>query len=374
MGEQSLQELKDRGKAALRDKDLDLAIESFSEVLKVSQDAETFLERARAYRKQKSSLLEAAEDAKHACRLDPTKAVAYVEQGKILYELEEYESAKKCFETALSLEPGKKLVQNWLGMCCVALGEKVPESSTEGDGEQQRLIKERVEDIQMERSSKVGPSRVKIDDEEYRKYWSAEKAPSAQVPVAKRFDHCWFQSPTGVEVDILAKNVNPETVHVEFSTDSVHVQVRNASLKQDEPEYSRRFDLFGQIDPTKSTYEVLKTKIEIKMRKKDTSVQWGSLEKSSEQSIVAAVPSLQPPITDQRRKGTKDWSKIEKQIAGEDEEEKDSNVLDFFQKLYAGADEDTRRAMMKSYQESGGTSLSTNWKDVSSKDFSKEND
>ena len=37
---------------------------------------------------------------------------------------------------------------------------------------------------------------------------------------------------------------------------------------------------------------------------------------------------------------------------------------DFFQKLYADADEDTRRAMMKSFSESGGTTLSTNWDEV----------
>ncbi|EXJ60828.1 hypothetical protein A1O7_04981 [Cladophialophora yegresii CBS 114405] len=36
----------------------------------------------------------------------------------------------------------------------------------------------------------------------------------------------------------------------------------------------------------------------------------------------------------------------------------------FFKKLYAGADDDTRRAMMKSFYESNGTALSTNWKDV----------
>ena len=32
--------------------------------------------------------------------------------------------------------------------------------------------------------------------------------------------------------------------------------------------------------------------------------------------------------------------------------------------IYANADEDTRRAMMKSYVESNGTALSTNWKEV----------
>lgn len=35
--------------------------------------------------------------------------------------------------------------------------------------------------------------------------------------------------------------------------------------------------------------------------------------------------------------------------------------------IYANADEDTRRAMVKSYVESNGTSLSTNWQEVGSK-------
>ena len=42
----------------------------------------------------------------------------------------------------------------------------------------------------------------------------------------------------------------------------------------------------------------------------------------------------------------------------------DSTLNEFFQNLFSNADDDTKRAMMKSFQESGGTALSTNWEDV----------
>jgi len=48
----------------------------------------------------------------------------------------------------------------------------------------------------------------------------------------------------------------------------------------------------------------------------------------------------------------------------------DAELNAFFQKLYADADPDTRRAMVKSFQESGGTALSTNWADVKDKTMS----
>lgn len=44
--------------------------------------------------------------------------------------------------------------------------------------------------------------------------------------------------------------------------------------------------------------------------------------------------------------------------------------MKFFQTLYEGGNDDFRRAMMKSYVESGGTALSTNWDEVAHKDFS----
>jgi suppressor of G2 allele of SKP1 len=42
----------------------------------------------------------------------------------------------------------------------------------------------------------------------------------------------------------------------------------------------------------------------------------------------------------------------------------DASMNSFFQTLFADADDDAKRAMMKSFSESGGTTLSTNWDEV----------
>lgn len=75
-----------------------------------------------------------------------------------------------------------------------------------------------------------------------------------------------------------------------------------------------------------------------------------------------------------QRKKAKNWEGItdkilssEKPVTTEEDPNAggDSTVNEFFQKLFKDADEDTKRAMLKSYQESGGTTLSTNWEEVS---------
>jgi len=51
----------------------------------------------------------------------------------------------------------------------------------------------------------------------------------------------------------------------------------------------------------------------------------------------------------------------------EENEDDGDEVNGFFKKLYKDASPDVRRAMVKSYQESGGTALSTNWSEVAKK-------
>lgn len=61
----------------------------------------------------------------------------------------------------------------------------------------------------------------------------------------------------------------------------------------------------------------------------------------------------------------KNWDAIVDEF--EKEEEKDQGVNDLFKQIYESGSEDVRRAMNKSFQESGGTVLSTNWSNVAEK-------
>jgi suppressor of G2 allele of SKP1 len=93
----------------------------------------------------------------------------------------------------------------------------------------------------------------------------------------------------------------------------------------------------------------------------------------SKPTVPAAVLNPEqgkaPSYPTSSRTGPKNWDSLasaalQAENKGEDDDEDGDATNEFFKKLYKDADPDTKRAMMKSYQESNGTALSTNWADV----------
>jgi len=82
---------------------------------------------------------------------------------------------------------------------------------------------------------------------------------------------------------------------------------------------------------------------------------------------AADAPSAATPAAPLAKRTPRDWSALEKEVEAEEKATKlegDAALNSLFRDLYARADDDTRRAMVKSYTESGGTALSTDWRSV----------
>ena len=163
----------------------------------------------------------------------------------------------------------------------------------------------------------------------------------------------------------------------------------NAELPNDE-KYSLNLNLSYPIVPDHSSFTVLKTKVEIKMKKCE-GIRWNSLEGEVLTNVkqISAAPSAvgNIPVYPSSSSKKKDWDKIESQIKKEEEEQKpegEAALNQLFQKIYTDGSDEIRRAMNKSFvrpitfplswwklieylnsqQESGGTVLSTNWNEV----------
>ena len=86
----------------------------------------------------------------------------------------------------------------------------------------------------------------------------------------------------------------------------------------------------------------------------------------------AALNSGSAPAYPSSSKNKKNWAQVDKAIEKEsanDKPEGDEALNGLFKQIYERSDEATKRAMIKSYQTSGGTVLSTNWGEVKEKDY-----
>lgn len=179
----------------------------------------------------------------------------------------------------------------------------------------------------------------------------------AELPASKTISHEWTQTDTQVVIIIRAAHASNDSSKVLIGERELSVTINQPSGK----DYLLALDLFDRIEKDTSKVEFTAQSIVITLSKANP-IKWTSLEyKEAEQHNYPTSSKVK-----------KDWSKIDRQCDAELRTEKDTGeaaLNSFFREIYGNADEATRRAMIKSFQTSGGTVLSTNWDEVKAADY-----
>ncbi|XP_058100176.1 protein SGT1 homolog [Magnolia sinica] len=354
-------DLEKRAKEAFVDDNFELAADLYTQALDVDpKNAILLADRAQANIKL-TNYTEAVADANRALELDPSMSKAYFRKGIACMKLEEYQTAKTALEAGASLAPGDSRFTKLIQDCDERIAEEtnnVPKNVTHDcspstvppsvGSHSSDATADTVED---------GPGRDK------------SRQLSMASSVKPKYRREYYQTPAEVVLTIFAKAIPARNVAVDFGEQILSVTIDIL----DEDPYHFQPRLFGKIIPEKCRYDVLSTKIEIRLAKAEA-INWTSLEFSKENAVPQKI-HVSSGLKNERptypsSKSTVDWDKLEAQVKKEEKEEKlegDAALNKLFRDIYQDADEDTRRAMRKSYYESNGTVLSTNWKDVGSK-------
>ncbi|NXV42753.1 SGT1 protein, partial [Uria aalge] len=280
-------------------------------------DAEYYCQRAYAHiLLQKYA--DAVADAKKSLELNPSNAVALLRKGLGEYHTKNYASALESFREGQRLDNVDDTFSIWIKRC---------EETLNGKKKHTYLIRGLICPV----------------------LWSCVV-------------YDWYQTESQVIVTIMIKNAQKDDVSVQFSEKEMNASVRLPSGE----DYNLKLVLLHSIVPEQSTFKVLSTKVEIKMKKPEA-VRWEKLEGQGDSPKLKQFTPDTQHLYPSSSHYTRNWDKLVVEIKEEEKNEKlegDAALNKLFQQIYSDGTDEVKRAMNKSFMESGGTVLSTNWSDV----------
>lgn len=343
-----------QGDQAAEKKDFLTAISKYSDALKESPEAfMAFIKRAQVYTKlsdydsAKADISKAFTIAEKRGKMSD-KATCHFRLGLVNYAEKDIEASLINLRKAKELKCPEAALDIWI-------------AKAERDAKKYASVSGNVTSKTQNTENKSSEN-LSVSQDAQTTISSSIETLNKQAPLKAKIRDEWYQSKDYVTVTIFAKDVAKDSVQIEFHTRSLSVNFPTSEAS----EYSYTLEsLYGEIDPENSSYVVGSKKIEITLRKKYED-KWAALEGDGPVNVSVASAGgsssgggLSYPTSSKKKI---DWSSF----SVKDEEDENG---DFFAKLYKDVDEDTRRAMMKSYVESNGTVLTTNWAEAKEKTF-----
>lgn len=396
-----------KGAAALSSKDFPAAVSHYTDAIAInSQAVDYYVKRSTAYtRISPPNHAAALSDAEIALSLASKRGKreliiqAQLRRAIAFFSLEKYGDSRQCFDWVKQMDEKEKSLKIWemkLDTKLKALGE---------DDEKAITSVKQYPDVELPAptAGKKSATSTAVESdkpttnvtEQPAKPQQPPKPEEVQTP-ADKIRHEWYQTHDNVVVSLFAKGVPKDKATIEILDQSLTISFPLPTGS----DFDFSLDpLYDKVDAASSTAKVMSTKVEFTLKKSSPGEMWPKLEsdtpvieadKEDKSDVCAEVKravladrntNSAPSYPTSSKSGPKNWDKVAEDLTKkpkkenkEGEEGGDDGVEDdfeggdpvngFFQSLYSKADPDTRRAMMKSYQESNGTALSTNWAEV----------
>jgi suppressor of G2 allele of SKP1 len=386
-----------RGKQALEAKEYDTAIQAYTNALKeFPTSPDYFIQRSTAYQRSQR-INEALRDAEQAVVNAQQRGKkdliveAQLRRGIALYILGRVGDAKFVLDLVKQKSPDNKQALMWIMKAETSLkgldasDERRAVTATETPTIQPDTSKAAAADSAAGQSVPASTAAAAVS--------SAPAPPTQQQTPASKIRYEWYQNTEHIYFTLLARGVPKDKTEIESTSTSLSISFPLVT----DSTYELTLDpLFAPILAEKTITKIMPTKVEVILFKAQPNQKWSSIESteaspsttstSTTTTAPAPKPIDRPPAyPTSSRTGPKNWDTITTNltkkpsttsssapsdgtstiVAEDDDDDMEGDATNaFFKKLYKNATPDVRRAMMKSYTESNGTSLSTSWDEV----------